>query len=241
MAKKSKEYKLKIKRGPFFRIFKKIIRLFSKTPEVINLGEEPLKDQAIYISNHQGASGPMKFETYFPKTLTPWGIYNMNGNYKVRWKYLYYVFYQQKLHWGKFKAFNVATIFAIFSIHIYRAIGLISTYQDARLLTTFRNSTKVLDAGSALLIFPEDSSKGYLEPPQAFNKGYLMMAKKYYQHAEVDLPIYPMYYGKKIAKMVVGKPLYVNQLLRDGYSDDEINTMFLKECQRIYHEYIEVK
>ncbi len=239
MAKKNKEYQLKIKRSRSFRLFKNFLSIFSAKPEIINLGPDPLADQAIYISNHQGASGPMKFELYFPKVITTWGIHNMCGNYKMRWQYLYHVFYQQKLHWRKFPSFIVATFFAMISIHIYRAIGLISTYQDARLLSTFRNSTKVLDAGSALLIFPEDSSEGYIDPPPSFNKGYIMMAKKYYQHSKIDLPIYPVYYSKKRKKMIVSAPMYVNQLISDGHSDDEINDFFLKECHRLYHEYIE--
>ncbi len=237
--KKEKEYKLKIKRAGWFEALKKLICFFKKKPTIINLNEEELNPQAIYVANHSGASGPMTFEGQFPVRITAWGAHPMCEGFKSRWNYLYHVFYRQKLHYSKFKSFLIATIFAPFSIILYRAVGLIPTYQDKRLLKTFRCSTKVLDANSSLLIFPEDSTNGYFEPPIALNKGYIAMAKAYYRHKKVDLPIYTVYYSKKKALFVIGEPLYINDLLSKGYTEDEINQTFLNKMNELHDTYVE--
>lgn len=238
MAKK--EYKVVKKRNLFNKFLKGLIRIFKTKPSIVNLNNEPLIDKAIYVSNHSGASGPMTYEMFFPKRMTPWGAHEMCGNYKSRWNYLYHVFYRQKMHWGKAKAFIIATLFAIISKLLYNSVGLIGTYQDTRLLKTMRDSTKVLDENMPLLIFPEDSTLGYLEPPESFNKGYLTMSKLYYKLRKVDLPIYPMYYSKKKALFVVGEPIYYNKLIEEGFNEDQINNQVLDAVTRLYFEHVQV-
>ena len=238
MAKK--EYKVVKRRNLFNKTLKAIIRLFKTKPRIVNLNDEPLQDKAIYISNHSGASGPMTYEMFFPKRMTPWGAHEMCGNYKSRWNYLYHVFYRQKMHWGKGKAFIIATLFALISKLLYNSVGLIGTYQDTRLLKTMRDSTKVLDENVPLLIFPEDSTTGYLEPPETFNMGYLTIAKLYYKLRKVDLPIYPMYYSKKNALFVIGEPIYYNKMIEEGRTEEQINDYVLDIVTRLYFEHVQV-
>ena len=235
-----KEYKVVKRRNLFNKTLKAIIRFFKRKPRTVNLNDEPLQDKAIYISNHSGASGPMTYEMFFPKRMTPWGAHEMCGNYKSRWKYLYHVFYRQKMHWGKGKAFIIATLFALISKLLYNSVGLIGTYQDTRLLKTMRDSTKVLDENVPLLIFPEDSTTGYLEPPEAFNMGYLTIAKLYYKLRKVDLPIYPMYYSKKNALFVIGEPIYYNKMIEEGKTPEQINDYVLDIVTRLYFEHVQV-
>ena len=238
MAKK--EYKVVKRRNLFNKTLKAIIRFFKRKPRIVNLNDEPLQDKAIYISNHSGASGPMTYEMFFPKRMTPWGAHEMCGNYKSRWNYLYHVFYRQKMHWGKGKAFIIATLFALISKLLYNSVGLIGTYQDTRLLKTMRDSTKVLDENVPLLIFPEDSTTGYLEPPETFNMGYLTIAKLYYKLRKVDLPIYPMYYSKKNALFVIGEPIYYNKMIEEGRTEEQINDYVLDIVTRLYFEHVQV-
>lgn len=135
---KDKQYKLKLKRGKCITALAGFLKLFKRKPKIINLSDQPLADKAIYLSNHAGAHGAMIYEMYFPKRLTPWGAHEMCGNFRERWNYLYHVFYRQKLHWNKFSAFVVATLFAPISILLYRGVGLIGTYTDARFIETLK-------------------------------------------------------------------------------------------------------
>lgn len=88
-----KKAKKILKHNWFLRLIKSILKTFKKRPKLI-MEELQLPDQAIYIANHSGAAGPLTLSMYFPKYLVPWGAHPMTENYKNRWKYLYYVFYQ---------------------------------------------------------------------------------------------------------------------------------------------------
>ncbi|MGN1373671.1 MAG: hypothetical protein ACI4VK_06480 [Candidatus Coproplasma sp.] len=240
MAKKTKtyQYKVKLKRGWGIRFLHWFLKIFKRKPEIINQSGGELEAKAIYLSNHAGANGPMTYEMYFPHIYTGWGAHEMFGNYKERWNYLYHVFYRQKLHWGKAKSFFVATVFGVISKLIYRGIGLIPTYQDGRFATSLKTSCKILDTNNPILIFPEDSSEGYVNPPVSLNKGFIALAKLYYKRYNVDLPVYSAYLlGGKARKMVFGKPIYINQLLSEGKTEDEICQIALENMQNIYYEH----
>ncbi|MGN1061101.1 MAG: hypothetical protein ACI4QN_05145 [Candidatus Coproplasma sp.] len=236
--KKSYQYKIRLKRGVCIRLLKAFLKTFKSKPQFINESGGELESKAIYLSNHSGADGPLTYELYFPMIITGWGAHEMFGNYRERWNYLYHVFYRQKLHWGKLRSFFVVTVFGVISKRIYRGIGLIPTYTDGRFATSLKTSCKILDADSPLLIFPEDSSKGYFNPPYAFNQGFITMAKLYYKMRKIDLPVYSAYLlNEKKRKMVVGKPIYVNQLLEEGKSEDEICNMALENMQELYYKH----
>ncbi len=237
----ARKYKVRKGRRPFFRFFKRIAKLFLKEPRFINLtGKEPEKN-AIYLMNHSGARGPMIFELWFPVRSTPWGAHEMCGNYRERWCYLYYIFYQQKLHWRKPKAFIIATLFAIISKYLYTSVGLIGTYTDAGLTGAIHRSIDVLNEDLSIVIFPEDSREGYFDMPPAFNKGFITLTKTYYRRTGVDLPIYSVYYSKPKNTFVLESPLYVNKMLAEGKSEDEIAELYLARCHKLFLEHIAEK
>lgn len=234
---KQKKYKTRKKRPFSFRIATCFLRIFIRKPKVINLSGENLAEKAIYIMNHSGARGPLIFELHFPIRANAWGAHEMCGNYKQRWNYLYHVFYQQKLHWGKCKAFMIATIFAVISKWCYTSIGLIGTYTDMRLINTMRCSTEVLNENMSIVIFPEDSSEGYFDKAPSFHKGFIALSKMYYKRTGEDLPVYSVYYARKKKLFVVDKPLYVNALLQEQ-TEDELSQTFLRIQHRLFDEYV---
>lgn len=218
------------------RFFAAFIRMFKRKPKIINLSGEELADKAIYLSNHAGAGGPLVHELYFPKRLTCWGTYEMCEGVRERWRYLYHTFYRQKLHWGRFRAFTVATLFAPISLRFYRGVGLIPTYPDSRSIVTMKTSCRILDANSALMIFPEDSSDGYHNPPKAFNQGFVVLSKLYQRVRKEDVPVYLCYYGAKEKVIVVSKPIFVNRMLESGMTEEEVKDEALRITQEIYYE-----
>ncbi len=232
-----KKRKLKLKRGFFITFLKKAISLFKHKVEIVNLSGDVLPDKAIYLSNHAGANGPMTYEMYFPRRITCWGAHEMCEGFKSRWNYLYHVFYRQKLHWGKVKAFIVASLFAPVSKLFYDAVGLIPTYRDTRFISTVKHSVRILDEDSSLLIFPEDSDEGYKNPPDDLHNGFVAFSNIYRKIRNTDVPIFPCYFLPEKHKIIVTEPINVNKMKSEGLSDDEIKNCVLDVMQNVYREY----
>lgn len=235
MAKKG--YKVKTKRSFGFHLLRGFLKIFLHKSKIVNLSDATLEKRAIYVMNHSGARGPLIYEMYFPVRSSPWGAHEMCGNYKERWNYLYRVFYMQKMHWCRFRAFFVATFFAIISKWLYNSIGLIPTYTDVRFINSVKNSIAVLNAGLSVVIYPEDSTEGYFDKAKAFNNGFIQLSKMYYKREKSDLPVYNVYYTRKKNTFFVDKPLYINAMLKDGMSEDEISDIFLKNSHKLCDNY----
>lgn len=188
----------------FIRLIKKVIRKIRKEPLLV-LKDNNLPEKAIYIANHSGAAGPLTLSVYFPVILVPWGAYPMTGNYFMRWKYLYHVFYLKKLGYGKTKAFILATLFGLVSKILYNGVRLIPTYPDIRLKHTINESIEHLDNQNSLLIFPEDSSNGYIQEVESFHSGFVYLAEKYYSKKHRHIPIIPVLYNQAEQRIIIGK------------------------------------
>jgi len=189
----------------FIRFVKRLIKAFKKSQQIIAFGDS-FPEKAIYIANHNGAAGPLTLNIYFPKILVPWGTYEMMGNYRTRWAYLYRVFYQKKLKYGKFRAFVLAAIFGLVSKILYDGVSLIPTYPDIRVRRTMEESLEHLRHQNSILIFPEDSSNGYQDEIASFHSGFVYLAQQYYRENGIHIPIIPLYYRKENRQIAVGKP-----------------------------------
>ena len=72
-----------------------ILKIFKRKPKFIFLGDG-FTDQAIYLSNHVAAQGPLMYELYFPKPFRFWGIHSMTEGFKEKYKYLSTIYFQEK-------------------------------------------------------------------------------------------------------------------------------------------------
>ena len=204
----------------FIRLIKGIIRKVRTSPE-LNLYDSLLPDKAIYYANHSGAAGPLTLSVYFPKYLVPWGAYPMTGHYITRWKYLYFIFYRQKLGYTKFRSLMLATLFGIISKTLYNGVKLIPTYPDARLRKTITESLENLSCDNSILIFPEDSTSGYMETIESFHGGFVFLAQQYFKANKEHIPLIPLYYNKLKQKIITGKPRFLSDFSKD-LSRDQI-------------------
>jgi hypothetical protein len=164
----------------------------------------------------------------------------MLGNYKMRKAYLRDVLYIQKCH--KKPGFGTslkASLLAVVSPLAYKGMRVMATYPDTRFTNTVRNSVKVLDAGYSVMIYPENSNEGYEEVLSEFFPGFVMLSNVYYKHSGEDLPVYPVYYSVKKRIMVIGKPLFVQEMSRAGMGRDEISARLCEEVNNLYYEYVE--
>lgn len=214
--------KIKTKYGWFFNLVLKIFKVFKKKPYIYNLNDQEIDKNALIISNHSAASGPLTISLYFPTFFVPWGTHEMTERYKERWKYLYHIFYKQKLGYNKLKSFLLATSFGIISKALYNGMQLIPTYSDTRLRNTMNISKQYLDKGTSVLIFPEDSNSGYHEVLLKYNPGFVYLSEFYYKKTNKKIPIYPIYFHKKSNAIIIGEKSYLKPLTDKGLNKYEI-------------------
>ncbi len=205
---------------------------------MVNLNED-WTGKKIMIGNHSGAKGASVYRLSSPNehNFMTWGAHQMIENYPSRWNYLYHVFYTQKLGFSKRRAFFSATSFAIVSKIIYRIAGILPIYYDFRFNKTIKHSFECFDNNIDVLIFPEDSTEGYFDDLVGMTPGFLTLSKLYYKKYGVDLPIYPLYFNRHYMKIVIGKPLYLQELQKE-HSQEEILTIFMNEINQLNHKYI---
>jgi hypothetical protein len=198
-----------VKHNWFIHLVKWGIRKIKHKPHIIG-DISKIPNQAIFISNHNGASGPMNLITFFPRILVPWGTYQMTQGYFSRWKYLYHTFYLKKLKYSKFRSFLLATCFGMISKILYQGVKLIPSFPDVRMKHTINISIKHLEVGNSILIFPEDSSSGYKDEIESFHSGFIYLHKAYQKKYEQILPIVPIFYSKKENTIIIGEIEYVD-------------------------------
>lgn len=203
--------KKKKNRSKAFEFFKSFLRIFKKKPKFIFLGET-FSNPAIYLSNHVGSNGPLTLELYFPLEVRFWGTHEMNEGIKERYLYLSRTYFHNKKHlplgFSKFISLFATPFMTVF----YKGLRLISTYSDARLVTTVKKTMKIIEKGEeSIIIFPEDSSKGYYDFLKGFHPGFYALAEKCYKQG-IDLPIYLMYFQRLNHRIIVDKPILFSQL-----------------------------
>ncbi len=239
MTKKQKEFKVPSGRQPVYRVTKVFMRRIFKRPQIINLAGE-LPKKAIILANHSAKSGPPGLDLYYPVPSCKWGAYQMFGNYKMRKAYLRDVLYIQKC--GKKPGFGTsfkASVLAIFNPYIYKGMRMMPTYPDGRLTQTIRNSVKVLDAGMSIMIYPENSNNGYKPVLTEFFPGFVMLAERYFKQTGEDLPIYPVYYSVDKRIMVIGKPLFMQEMVKEGLDRNAITERYRDAVNQLYFDYVE--
>ncbi|MDY0214408.1 MAG: hypothetical protein RBS24_02650 [Bacilli bacterium] len=176
----------------------------------------------------------MDISLFFPYPFIPWGAHQMKEGYRSRWNYAYHIFYRQKMKYGKFKSFVLATLLSIINKFLYVNMRLVPTYQDIRITKTMRDSLKHLNDNIPILIFPEDSSEGYEDEISHFNDGFVVLADYAYNHRNIDLPIYPVYYSKHDRIIIIGKPLIYSELVKENIKRSDIADLLRIKVNELY-------
>ena len=218
---------MKNNRKAWFRGLKGFLKIFIRKPKFIFLGEKP-KDECIILSNHAGARGPLKAELYFKQPLRIWGTYEMNSGLKAVYKYLSEIYYYQKHHWKKFFAKSFSVIAAPFANLFYKGLRLIPTYHDSRLRGSINESVNAIKNKEKIVIFPEDSSKGYFDNLTKYFAGFALLAKTCYKEG-IDLDIYNTYLIKDKNIYIFDAPIKYSKCVEFGLEGQGLAD---KMCER---------
>lgn len=218
-------------RKKWFLNLKKIIKLFIKKPEFVYLGQKPTP-RSIILSNHEGASVPLKLELYGELPIRFWGANEMNKNMKTAYRYQTVTYYHGKKHWN----LHLARIFCLLATPLtrmfYIGLDLISSYSDVRFKNTLTQSIAALKKNHTLVIFPENSSKGYFRELVGFHQGALMLIELCKKHG-LDVPVYIAYYKKDTKQFVFDAPVTVSQLLGQRLSRAELAQKLCDRCNTL--------
>ena len=222
---------MKKNRSIWFRGLKSFMKLFIKKSEFKFIGDN-VKDGSLIISNHVGTSAPLALELYSDMSFRFWGAYQMNSNIFMVYKYLSKTYYHEKKHWNLFLARLFCLLAAPLCWIFYRGLNLISTYPDVRLRTTIKESVQTIKNNQSVVIFPEDSSKGYFDELKKCYAGFLVLAKNCYKEG-IDLPIYCAYCNKKNKVFLIDNPIMYSDLIKSGKSQQEIANDMMKRINEL--------
>ncbi len=219
------------KRKLYFRALKRVMRIKYKKPRFVYLGE-PVTKGAIILSNHEGTDAPMSLEIYGNIPLRMWGAHEMNSGVISTYKYQSKVYYHQKKHWNLGLARLFCIIASPLSSLFYSGFDLISTYRDARLRSTIRESLKALKSGDNIVIFPEDSTNGYLKELEGFHPGFALLASQCLKH-DMDVPVYVAYYRKEDNTYIFDAPVLCSDLFKNGEDKRAIAARLCERCNQL--------
>ncbi len=219
------------KRKPYFRILKKIMQIKYKEP-IFKFVGEPFENGAIVLSNHEGTDAPMALEIYYDAPMRMWGAHEMNSGLKKMYKYQTEVYYHQKKHWNLGLARLFCLIASPLTNMFYKGFGLISTYRDGRFIKTIRESVASIENGDNIIIFPEDSSNGYLAELEGFYAGFVLLAEQCLKNG-TDVPIYASYYRKSDKTYVFDAPIKYSKLLETYKTKEQIADALRLRCNEL--------
>lgn len=200
------------KRKKWYEVLKKIMKVRYKKPAFIYLdGERGFKYGSIILSNHEGTDAPMSLEIYSSHPTRAWGAHEMNGSLKELYRYQTKVYYHEKKHWNLFLARLFCLLASPLTHLFYRGLNLISTYKDARFIKTIKESVSTIKAGESVVIYPENSEKGYLEQLEGIHLGFTLLGESLIKNG-IDAYIHPAYYRKSDNVYIIDKPIRYSEL-----------------------------
>ena len=202
-----------------------------KEPKFVFLGED-ITDGSLIISNHEGTDAPMSLEIYLNKPIRFWGAHEMNSGLIKMYKYQSRVYYHEKKHWNLFLARLFCLIASPLTNLFYSGLDLISTYKDIRFKKTINESWDALEKGQSVVVFPEDSTNGYLAELEGFYAGFVLFAEACYKRGK-DVSIYASYYNKEKKVYIFDKPVKYSELIAGGENKKEIANKLRLRCNEI--------
>ena len=193
--------------SPVFRALKALVKCVYGRYETVGLENLP-DEPSMIIANHAQLHGPLACELYFPVPRSTWCIGQMLHMKEVP-------AYAFEDFWSK-KPLSVRWLFKIASYliawpasFIMRNAETIGVYHDHRLVSTFRETTRALQAGRHVVVFPECYDL-YNPIVYQFQQGFVDAARLYYKKTGKAMLFTPMYIAPALKRFVIGKPVAFN-------------------------------
>lgn len=185
-----------------FKLVRRLVRLFYGKCEVAGLENLPPKN-AIIVSNHAQMNGPIVGELFMPDNCYIWCAGQMMKLGEVP-QYAYMDFWSRKPKrsrpFFKLLSYMIAPIASC----LFNNARTIAVYRDNRIISTFRETVKMLADGKNILIFPE-KDETHNNILYKLQENFIDAAKLYYRKEGVNLTFVPMYIAPTLRKIYIGK------------------------------------
>lgn len=191
--------------GKLYNVLRRIIYPVLPVKKIVYaepLGEEP----CVFLANHIGAMGPLYMAVTFPlrEKVAIW------CNEGVMDEKLMVEYVRQDFWWRPESRlaplYNVTLPYIAAAIvpKVLRSAPTIPVYRDARIMSTMRESLKVLKAGKHIVIFPE-LPDGFDSHAEHLQMGWLNLCTMYHRATGRPLKLVPIHIDQKERVFCVGK------------------------------------
>ena len=190
-----------------FKIVRGLVHLFYEETEIIGLENLPEKD-AIIVGNHSQMNGPIVGELFMPDNCYIWCAGEMMHTKEVP-EYAFNDFWAQKPK--RIRPFYklLSYIIAPLASCIFTNARTVAVYHDGRVLSTFKSTVRMMEAGRNMLIFPEKPEKNNNIVYQ-MQEHFVDVAKMYYKKTGKEITFVPMYIAPAMRKAYIGKGIKFN-------------------------------
>ncbi len=227
LKKKISEKKLPKKKTSFlFKIIKILVRLFYGKMEVVGLEKLP-QENAILVGNHCQMNGPIAGELFLPDNCYTWCAGQMMKLKDVP-AYAFDDFWSKKPKWQQ-PFFRAASyLIAPLAVVLFNNARTVAVYRDMRIMSTFKESLKMLQQGINLLIFPE-KDETYNNILYRFQENFIDIAAMYYKKTGISLSFVPVYIAPTLRKIYIGNAVLYNSENKISEERERISAVLAEE------------
>lgn len=211
---------MQLKRSLGFRFYKGFLKLFKQKSLFVDLGDGS-EQPGVMLCNHVSTKAPLSIELFLDRPTRMWGAHEMNRGIIQTYKYQTKVYYHEKKGWPLWLARIFCLLASPLTSLFYTGINLIETFRDVRFHKTIRESIETLKKGVNVVIFPEDSTNGYLDELEGLHNGFLVMLEACYKRG-MDIPVYATYFCKQNGIHMIDKPIMYSELIKDSATKNDI-------------------
>lgn len=191
----------KEKKPPLFRLIYRIVK--QVFPKYRLIGTENLPaEPCVIVGNHAQMYGPVAAELYMPRKQAIWCVGEMMDRKEVP-AYAFRDFWSMKPKAFRWFFRLASHLIAPLAPYILNNAHTVPVWHDTRVLTTFRKSVELLNAGSDIVIFPE-KNEPYNGILWQFQEHFADLAPVYYRKSGKALRFVPMYIAPRLSEIHFG-------------------------------------
>ena len=190
------------KASGLFKFIKWCVKVFYPKTKVVGIENLP-GEPVIIVGNHCQMNGPIVGEIYMPGEPYIWCAGEMMHLKDVP-GYAFRDFWSQKPKWTQPFYKLLSYIIAPLSVCVFNNARTIAVYHDSRIISTFKNTIKTLQAGKSVVIFPEHDVK-HNPIVYEFQDKFIDIAKLYYRKTGKQLQFVPKYIAPRLKTVYFGK------------------------------------
>ena len=187
-----------------YRVVFRLVRMFS--PKFLVTGVENLPgDPCVIVGNHSQMYGPIAAEIYTPVKHDIWCAAEMMNRKEVA-AYAYQDFWSGKPRSVRWFYRLLSHMIGPLAELVFTNAHTVPVYHDMRIVSTFRESVRKLQAGSSMVIFPEHYAE-HNSIIHDFRDRFVDLAALYYRKTGRELCFVPMYLAPRLKLMIYGEPV----------------------------------